>query len=112
MRERQKQSEAGRARGRSASGDVHDDLAGALHHVGIVEGALVALAVDAPHARLRDPVMLPPFPTHASPPTFRPLLTVAPRSRRLARGSMRRSFPVTGEKGNEDNKNVLKKLNK
>lgn len=86
-------------------GDVHDDLAGTLHHVGIVEGALVALAIDSAHARLGNPVMLPPFPTHARPSRFWPLLTIAPRSRRLARGSMRSSFPVTGEKGNEDNKN-------
>lgn len=98
-------SEAGRARVGRASGDVHDDLAGALHHVGIIEVALVALAIDSPHARLRNPVMLPPFPTHARPPSFWPLLTIAPRSHRLVRGSMRRSFPVTGEKGNEDNKN-------
>lgn len=103
---RERERERGRASpwGR-ASGDVHDDLAGALHHVGIVEGALVALAIDSAHARLRYSVMLPPFPTHASPSRFWPLLTIAPWSRRLARGSMRRSFPVTGEKGNEDNKN-------
>lgn len=37
---------------------VHDNEAGALQHVGVVE-ALVALAVEAARARLRDPVTFP-----------------------------------------------------
>lgn len=47
----------------SRAAHVHDDLAGALHDVRVVERALVAL--DPSRAGLGDSVIFCPFPTRA-----------------------------------------------
>lgn len=90
-------------------GDVHDDLAGALHDVGVVQRAL------PPRASLGDPVIFCPFPTRAGRvcclcPRFS--IGVGPRRSlaRLTARSVGRSVPVMeGEKGIQDYKiNVTK----
>lgn len=82
-------------------GDVHNDLAGALHDVGIVE-ALVALTVEPARARLGDPVMFSPFLVGARVRRVRALSVERPRRRvsRSSRRSVRRSVwrNLSGEK--------------
>lgn len=74
---------------------VHDDLAGALHDVAVVE-ALVALR--PPRARLGDSVMFCPFAAVPSSGRVGAGLTIAGAARlaRLTGGSVARSVPDDG----------------
>lgn len=68
---------------RVGEADVHDDEAGPLHDVGVVERALVSLSLDPSRARLGDSVIFCPFPTHArSAWRLIPRLRIGVRSRR------------------------------
>lgn len=75
---------------------VHNDLAGALHDVGVVERALVALSLDPSRAGLGNSVIFCPFPTRASrawrlAPRFSVRGGAPWRLARLAGRSVRRS---------------------
>lgn len=73
--------------GARRAGNVHDDLAGALHDVGIVE-ALVALRSEAARARLGQPVMLSGL---VGATALRARFTIRGRLPRTPRRSVRRS---------------------
>lgn len=86
---------------------VHNDLAGALHNVRVVESFL---SLDATRSSLGDSVTFCPFPTDPRRASrLCPLLTIAQRpSWRLARFTRRSVWrstnPKSSEKGIDDNK--------
>lgn len=85
---------------------VHNDLAGALHNVRVVESFL---SLDATRSSLGDSVILCPFPTDPRRASrLCPLLTIAEGpSRSLARFTCRSVWrstnPMSSEKGIDDN---------
>lgn len=75
---------------------VHNDLAGPLHNVGVVEG----LALDPSRSGLGDSVIFRPLPTHTRRASrLWPFAIVRPTGRvaSLARSSVGRSFYVGKE---------------